>query len=177
VSPHLRLIALVGLIVPRRLRGDWRQEWEAELRCREELLAEWDRLDRRAKFDLLRRSTSAFWDALWLQPKRLEDEMFQDVRFGLRLLLKHRGMTLIAVVTLALGIGANTAIFTLLDKVLIRPLPVEQPDQLVAFVRDASGEPGVFSDLSATVITVVSGTVTHFGTGITFGTIWSFAAR
>jgi putative ABC transport system permease protein len=71
--------------------------------------------------------------------------MFQDVRFGLRLLLKHRGMTLIAVLTLALGIGANTAIFTLLDKVLIRPLPVEQPDRLVAFVKDASGEPGVFS--------------------------------
>jgi putative ABC transport system permease protein len=80
--PHLRLIALVGVIVPRRLRANWRQEWEAELRHREAMLAEWDRLDWRAKLDLLRRSTSAFWDALWLQPKRLEDEMFQDLRFG-----------------------------------------------------------------------------------------------
>jgi hypothetical protein len=40
------LIALIGMIVPRRLRADWRQEWEAELRFRESLLAEWDRLDR-----------------------------------------------------------------------------------------------------------------------------------
>ncbi len=41
----LWLIKFIGLIVPRRLRTDWRQEWEAELRCREALLAEWDRLD------------------------------------------------------------------------------------------------------------------------------------
>ena len=66
----LWLIALAAVIVPRRLRADWRQEWEAELRCRERLLAGWDRLDRRHKLDLLRRSTSAFWDALWLQPQR-----------------------------------------------------------------------------------------------------------
>ena len=46
------------------------------------LLADWDRLDWRNKLDLLRRSTSAFWDALWLQPQRLEDDMFQDVRYG-----------------------------------------------------------------------------------------------
>ena len=49
--PHLRLIALFGVIVPRRLRANWRQEWEAELRHREALLAEWDRLDWRGKLD------------------------------------------------------------------------------------------------------------------------------
>jgi len=65
----LWLIALIGVIVPRRLRGDW-QEWEAELRYRELLLAEWDRLDWRNKRDLLRRTTTAFWDALWLQQVR-----------------------------------------------------------------------------------------------------------
>ena len=64
----LWLIRVVGVIVPRRLRADWRREWEAELRHREELLAEWDRLDSSHKLDLLRRSTSAFWDALWLEP-------------------------------------------------------------------------------------------------------------
>ena len=89
----LWLIALVGVIVPRRLRADWRQEWEAELRYREEMLAAWDRLDWRNKLDLLWRSTSAFWDALWLQPKRLEDEMFQDLRYGVRMFLNRPGRT------------------------------------------------------------------------------------
>src|SRR5215510_4446558 len=100
----LWLIALVGVIVPRRLRAGWRMEWEAELRHREETLAEWDRLDWGARLDLLRRSTSAFWDAVWLQPKRLEDEMFQDLRFGVRMLLKSKGFTLVAALTITLGI-------------------------------------------------------------------------
>src|SRR5262245_23379099 len=86
--PQLWLIRVIGVIVPRRLRTDWRQEWEAELRYRESLLAEWDKLDWRNKLDLLRRSLGAFWDALLLQPKRLEDEMFQDLRFGLRTMRK-----------------------------------------------------------------------------------------
>src|SRR5215813_3815641 len=86
----LWLIALIGVLVPRRLRVDWRQEWEAELRYREMLLTEWDKLNWRTKLDLLRRSLGAFRDALLLQPKRWEDEMFQDLRFGIRLLLKHR---------------------------------------------------------------------------------------
>lgn len=50
-------------MVPQRLRADWQQEWAAELEHRERMLADWDHLDRRNKFDLLRRSTSAFWEA------------------------------------------------------------------------------------------------------------------
>src|SRR5262245_32664278 len=125
----LWLIALFGIIVPRRLRANWRQEWEAELRHREEMLAEWDRLDWRSKLDMLRRSASAFWDALWLQPKRLEDEMIQDLRFGLRMLLKHKGSSAVAALTLALGIGANTAIFTVMNGVLLKSLPFPEAER------------------------------------------------
>src|SRR5215813_13478001 len=128
--PYLWLIRIIGVIVPRRLRADWRQEWEAELLYREELLAEWDNLNWRTKLDLLRRSLGAFWDALLLQPKRLEDEMFQDLRYGIRMLLKSKGVTVVAAISLALGIGANTAIFSLIDAVLLKMLPVERPEQL-----------------------------------------------
>src|SRR5262245_19089516 len=137
----LWLIGLIGVIVPRRLRADWRQEWEAELNHRELLLAEWDRLDWLTRLDLLWRSTSAFWDALWLQSYRWEDAMIQDLRFGVRMLLKHKSMTLIAVVTLSLGIGANTAIFSVVNSVLLNPLPYEQSDRLV-MVWDKNAELG-----------------------------------
>jgi macrolide transport system ATP-binding/permease protein len=134
--PYLRLIALIGVIVPRRLRADWREEWEAELRNREALLADWNRLDAAHKRELLRRSASAFWDALWLQRQRLEDDVVQDLRYGLRLLMKSPMFTAVAVLTLALGIGINTALFSVINALLLRPLDgVSDPGRLIRISR------------------------------------------
>jgi putative ABC transport system permease protein len=140
------LIRFIGVIVPRRFRARFQQEWEAELEYREEMLARWDKLDWRNKLELFWRSLGAFWDALWLQQLRWEDEMIQDLRYGVRMLLKNKSFTVVAVLSLALGIGANTAIFQLLDAVRLRALPVKAPQELAEIrLADMRGAHGGFA--------------------------------
>ena len=81
------------------------------------------------------------WRWVWLET------LVQDVRFGLRMLAKNPGFTAVAVLTLALGIGANTAIFSLLNTVMLRYLPVAKPEELVQVLRRSprGGYPAVSS--------------------------------
>ncbi len=123
MKPHVWFVRAMSRLVPYRWRAEWKQEWDAELDHRESL----------GRANLLRHSLGSFWDALAMQPRRLEEEVFQDLRFGIRMFAKNKALTLTAIFSLALGIGANTAIFSMVDAVLLKKLPVKNPDELILF--------------------------------------------
>jgi hypothetical protein len=77
------------------------------------------------------------------------DSFFQDLRYGLRMLTRSKGLTLAAVLSLAVGIGTNTIAFSLADELLYKTLPVRNPDELVLF-RWAVKGPGVITDTQGT---------------------------
>ena len=81
---------------------------------------------------LLKEEARDTWGWIWL------DQLAQDLRYGFRILLKDRGFTSLAVLVLALGIGANTTLFTVVRSVLLKPLPFENPEQLVMLYEQSA---------------------------------------
>jgi predicted permease len=133
MKPHLWLIQIISRIVPRRFRSEWQQEWQAEFHHRESNLRAWQRWSRNERWELFRRSLGALSDALAVQPRRLEEEMFQDIRYGIRTMLQSKGWTVVVLLSLAIGIGANTALFSAVNGLLLRKVQVANPDSLVSF--------------------------------------------
>jgi len=70
------------------------------------------------------------------------DALAQDIRYSIRVLARSRGFTFVAILTLALGIAVNTAVFTAFDALILRPRPVKDPEHLVSVYRISPGQTG-----------------------------------
>jgi len=132
-TPGVRLIRAASRLVPHARREAWRREWEAETAYAWSSLRRSGRPSRFAGLRLRARILTCVIDALWERKETMKmTGIWNDLRYAVRGLLRNRSFTAIAVITLALGIGATTAVFTLVDGVLIRPLPFPASDRLLA---------------------------------------------
>jgi putative ABC transport system permease protein len=135
----------------RRKPSDFNAEVETHLELEVERLKEQGMSDEEARtaarraFGNVTRAQERFYESsrwVWW------DQLIQDIRYGIRQLLRNPGFTIVAVFTLALGIGLNTGIFSLFDAVALRPLPVKDPNAVVSVYQRVENEPGGYRPLS-----------------------------
>jgi predicted permease len=139
-----------GLFVKAKLD----QDLDEELHSHIEMLIE-ENMSRGMSFDEARRAARRSFGGVIQTKEAYRDQrglpivetIIQDLRYGLRMLRKNPAFTIVTILTLALGIGANTAIFSVLDAVMLQNLPVERPQQLVVVNWTSKDWPALVEDL------------------------------
>ena len=130
-----RGIGLLSWLVRADRRDAWRREWQAELEHA-----------RAAGESRVRVRLAALEDALRLWPEGVRaGTLFTELRYAVRTLGRHPAFTVSAVITLGLGIGANTAVFSVVEASLLRPLPVREPDRVAVVLKDGQSSAGATS--------------------------------
>lgn len=135
----------------------FQQELDEEMRTHREL-REQEYLDRGSCPEAAHREANRrFGNPATLQEKSYQSwgwswlaSLMQDVRYGVRSMFRSPALTIVALLSLALGIGANTAIFSFIDTLMLRSLPVKDPAQLMFFGRE--GESGITDDIASTTL-------------------------
>jgi putative ABC transport system permease protein len=131
-APGVALVRLLARLVPLVRRDEWLAEWEGELQYAWLGARRRDDAPLAPRLSLQLRAAGAVVDALWMRRRYGGDDVLGlDLKYAVRGLRRRPGFATVVVLTLALGIGATTAVFSVVNGVLLRPLPFPEPERIV----------------------------------------------